>query len=499
MNPVAPAPEPSRSSRYPAKWRAFGAIALAYITIVLSTSMAFLLLPAIAEDFDVTLRAVGWVVIVESLIVSALLLPMGSVADAFGRRRVLLAGMTIFGAGTLLTGFATTFTFLIVARVVMAFGNALVQSVGTGLVVTAFPPEERGLALGAQTTAVSVGAASGPLLAGLGLKVFAWDTLFLLIAIPTAASVLAIRFLLEDDASDELVDRPPFDRVGSALSALVVTLIVVIVTNPFDLLWLSPTVAAGTATAAALLFGFVRWELQAQRPMLELRLFRLPTFRIAVAIRVLGFVSSTTSTLLLPVYLLSLRGISSVRAGVILFLMALGMGLSAQVSGRMYDRVGPRVPSIVGLLMLIAADVALAMAVEDTSLIIIGLYSLVIGVSVGLWNVPNNSAMLGAMPVESLGVGGAFTNVTRTIGNVFGQAVAAGVVVAVMASQGFDIPLGEIDETVGAGDVFIDGWRAAFIAAALIALFTLVLSLRLPGQTRRADHTRSVQGRRAGA
>ena len=178
------------------KWRAFSAIAITFITIVFSTAFTFLALPEIADEFDVTLSTVGWVVIIESLLIAALLLPLGGLADLLGDKRVLSIGVAIFGAGTLLTGISPTFVTLILARVVMAIGNALTQSVATGMVVSIFPDEERGLAMGAQTAAVAVGSASAPLLGGLGLEFLPWRTSFLLLAIPTAISFLAIQKLI---------------------------------------------------------------------------------------------------------------------------------------------------------------------------------------------------------------------------------------------------------------------------------------------------------------
>ena len=104
----------------------------------------------------------------------------------------------------------------------------------------------------------------------------------------------------------------------------------------------------------------------------------------------------------------------------------------------------------------------------------------VAGLSVGLWNVPNNSAMMGAAPPDGLAVVGAFTNVTRTMGTVLGQAVVTAVVVGVMAGQGFDVPLSEIAETEGAGQAFIDGWKVAYLVTVGFTVVALVAGLRLP-------------------
>lgn len=463
------------------KWSSFAAIASSYTTIVLATSMAFLVLSAIADEFNVTLGAVGWVVIVESLIISALLLPIGGIADTIGRRRVLTTGLAIFGVGAILTGLAPTFALLIVARVVMAIGNTFIQAIGTGLIVASFPPEERGIALGAQTTAVSIGSALGPLLGGFALQFLDWKTLFLLIAVPAALSLAAVLLLVEPDAPrTPRTSSVSFDRIGGVLSALAITTVVLTINNPFAQSWLSPTIVGGAVVGAALLAAFIRWELRRPNPMLELRLFAERVFRLAVIVRFLGFTSSATAMFLLPIFLLSYRDVEPGKVGLILAVLAVGTGASAQLSGRMYDRAGPRLPTIIGATLMLAASVALAFLSDATDLVAIGMIAAAFGIGVGLWNVPNNSAMLGATPPESFGVGGAFTNVTRTIGSVLGQAVAATTVVAVMAHQGFDIPLGELGDTPGAGLAFVDGWQVAFLVAAAFAAATLAVGIRLP-------------------
>lgn len=455
-------------------------MAISYVTIVLATTMSFLVLSAIAEEFDVSLRAVGWVVIVEALIVSALVLPLGAMADALGRRRVMLAGMSIFALGSLFTGLAPSFALLIAARVVMALGNALVQSIGTGILVAAFPAEERGLALGAQTSAVAVGSAAGPLLGGFALEVVSWDGLFLLLVVPSLLGVGAIAKLIPADVAVDPDDRSPIDHLGGLLAALAITGLVVTINNPFAFDWLSlPTFGFALATTLVLA-AFVTWELRSPEPMLDLRLFGISAFRHASLVRVFGFIGSTAPLLLMPIYLLSLREISESTVGLILFLYAVGMGVTAQISGRLYDTIGPRRPSVVGLILQIAVCLGYAWVGDSTSLILLTTLTLALGVGVALWNVPNNSAILGATPADSLGVGGAFTNVTRTIGTVLGQALAAGLVVAVMTSQGFDIPLADLTETLGADGAFLDGWRIAFLGATGFSAAGLAAAIGLP-------------------
>ncbi|MEM7092165.1 MAG: MFS transporter [Actinomycetota bacterium] len=460
------------------KWRAFGAIALVFVTIVFATSMSFLVLTSISEEFDVTLGAVSWVVIVESLIVAALLLPLGGVGDRLGRRRVLAAGMALFGVGCVLTGLAPTFSLVIVARIITSIGNALVQSIGTGLLVGSFPSAERGLAMGAQTTAVSVGSATGPLLTGVLLDVISWRAIFVLLAIPSAVSVISIVGLIERDEPTAGVIRRVNLR-SAVLSAGAITALTLTINNPFDWSWRSVPIAVGLAISLVLFGGYVRWELASTDPMLDLRLFRIGAYRTAVMVRWIGFLAATTITLLLPILLLSVLEVDGVITGVVLSIMAVGTGVSAQVSGRLYDRSGPRMATIVGLGLQSAVLAAIAFVDTSTPWGWLAVAALIQGVALGLWNVPNNSAMMGATPPESFGVGGAFTNVTRTMGNVFGQAIAAAVVVAVLRDQGFDIPLGDIEDTPGAAPSFVDGWRLAMLISAALTVALGLVATRL--------------------
>lgn len=477
------------------KWRAFAAVGISYVTIVLSMTMSFILLPAIAETFGVSLRAVGWVVITEALVVAALLLPLGGLADVIGRRRVLSAGLVVFGVGSVLAGLVPSFALLIVARVVMSLGNAMVQSVGTGMIVAAFPPEERGRSIGAQGTAVALGGAAGPLIGGLALEVVRWQTLFVLVAVPTALSVVAVRRFVVDDAATPDDGRPSPDVVGSGLSAVAMVLVVVTISNPFGASWASPVMMASATASSMATIAFVVWELGHPHPMLELRLFTLVDFRTAALMRVLGFVGLTVTTFLLPIYLVTIRGLSEASAGFVVFLTALGMGVSAQLAGRLYDIVDARGPTVFGLAVLAITALAFASVSKTTPGALLAGLALAHGFGSGFWIVPNNSALLGAVPPERLGVGGAFTNVTRTVGNVLGQAATAAVVVGVMSARGLDIPLAEIDQTDGADDAFLAGWRASYLAVVLLALVTMGLATGLPGRSSRLP-TPVAHGRR---
>ena len=476
----------SRGERVaPHKWAVLAAIGLSYFITVVTTSFSVLALRAIAEDFDVTLRTVGWVVIIESLIIAALLLPVGGLSDRVGKHRTLHVGVAVFGLGLILTGLSPTFPVLIVARIVTALGNTLVQSVSTGILVAAFPTDERGLALGGQTTAVATGAAAGPLLGGFLLDVLDWQLLFLLLAIPTAITFLVVRRVLWIE-EQRAARTTGFDTRGAVLASSFITVFIFTLNDPFDFGLRSPVTIVGGVLAIGLLVAFVRGELAVDLPMLDLRLFQIGDFRRAVTLRVIGFVASSSLVILIPVFLLGVLDLSTRATGGVLALFAIGMTLGAQVSGRLYDRLGPRLPMTFGFVAQVSVLLLLSQVGEESSLVLVAIGSFGNGLGQGLWNVPANSVMMGSMPAESLGVGGAFTNVTRTIGSVVGQAGATAIVAGVMASQGFDIPLGDVVDTTGAGAAFVDGWRLTYLIGASVSVVALLIATRTSGTSRRS-------------
>lgn len=460
------------------KWRAFTAIAISFVTQVMAMSMVFIALPPIADDFGITLRAVSWVVIAQALTISSMMMPFGRLGDMIGRRRLHLIGLVFFGVGAIAVALSPTFGILIAARIFMAIGNAMSQSVSTAMVVAVFPDEERGTAIGAQTTAVSVGGASGPLFAGLVLDVLSWQALFFIIAIPIVIAFLASWFILDEErVGGARGDGSSFDWTGALLSGAAMVVLIMAINNPVGLPWISLPMLAAAVVVVVLVVIFVRWELAQSTPMLQLRLFRNRVLTLASACRFVGFLVATAVRILLPILLISLRGLSALQAGAVLFVISVGMGISASASGRLSDRYGTKPFSVAGFVLLLATSIGFASISSTTSMVALVPLVFFSGVSMGLWNVPNNSMMMGSVPSSSHGVVGAFSNLTRTIGGVFGQAVATAVVAGVMVARGFDIPLSEIGETAGAEDAFLAGWRYACVLVSVFSAVGLGLAL----------------------
>lgn len=461
------------------KWKTFAAVGLSTVTMVMSFSIVFLALSSIARDFDITLRAVSWVVIAQSLTISSVMLPLGRVADITGRKGFILTGLVLFAGGAIYASFSTSLAMLVSAMVVTAIGSAMGQSVGTAIITSVFPASERGKGLGSHTTSVAIGAASGPVIGGLLLQVWGWQGLFMFMAVPASVAFLWGLYILDDHKIGSFGPggRQHYDWLGAFVSAGGMIALVLTINNPFGYGWGSPAIIGGGALAVVLFSGFVWWELKTDQPMVNLRMFKNTIFRYAVASRYFAFMGTSATLFMMPVYLQSLRDVSVGMTGGIMFFSALGMGIAAQTSGRLSDRFGFRRFILMGFSVLIATSLTFAFVNISTPLWLIIPVLFLNGIGMGLWSAPNMSATMGSVPRSSYGVVGAFINLTRNVGNTTGQAVVATIITSVMLARGFDIGLGDVSTTEGAGAAFLAGWRIAYLtvvgfaAAALVAAF----------------------------
>jgi EmrB/QacA subfamily drug resistance transporter len=459
-------------------WKVFWTVAIALFAMVMDFSIVSLALSSIAEEFDVTLRAVTWVAISTALSVSAIMLPLGRVSDLTGRKKFHIAGMIFFVAGGIFAFSSQNLPMLITARVVMSIGSAMGQAVVFAIIVGVFPSKERGKALGMITTAVAIGAAAGPIIAGPIIQEFGWRTIFLVTAIPNVIGIIAAVILLDDARIGSPVRRigTKYDWLGAFASAAALSLLILTISNPFAFEWASIQIIGGLVLSFLLFVLLVWWELRVSDPMLNLRFFKNSTFSWSTSTRFLAFAGGSATFFLMPVFVQSFMGYDQRTAGMIMFVGAVGMGLASQFSGRLSDKYGFRIFTFVGIGMMIATNIAFSMFIADTPLWIVMPVLFLNGVGMGLWMAPNMSATLSTIGKGDLGSMSAFLNLVRNVGSVLGQAMAIAVIAGVMLSRGTEVGLGELSD---AGEkvsrAFLAGWSLTFwilvgiTAAALFA------------------------------
>ncbi len=497
---TAPAGPVPAEKGLPYKWKAFWVIGISLFTMVMDFSITNIALPSIAKDFGLTLRVVSWVSIAGALTITAVLLPMGRLADIAGRKTIQLTGIVLFCAATLLAVFAPNLPVLIAARMIMALGAAMIQAVGTAMVLSVFPQEERGKGLGMITTVVGIGSVAGPIIGGPLVEAFGWRSVYLFLFVPNLIGFFFAWRVLDDALVGTVKRRSgdSYDWPGAGTSAIFFVLAIFTISNPLDLSWTSGVLAAGGVLAAALFVFFVWWELRVKAPMLSLRFFKNSQFTWTTATRFIAFLGGTASWFLMPFFVQDILGYTARTVGFVLFFNAFGLASAAFFSGRLSDRLGSKKFVIAGLVLGMAANAAFITLSTDTPVWLVASILLLNGIGMGTWNAPNTSMTLGAVDRSSYGIVGAFVNLVRNIANVTGTAMITAIVAGVMVSRGVPADLGAIAESgdPAGANAFVAGMRVVYVMQ--VALLGLALIAAMFSREPERAHAKDAHSARVG-
>jgi MFS family permease len=400
---------------------AFSAVAVGVFMATLDGSIVNVALPSIRHDLGASIQGASLVVSAYLLAVSVTLLAAGRLGDAVGLRRVYVGGMLLFAAGSLLCGLSRTLSLLVAARVVQALGAAAMMAIGPAAVTAVFPRERRGRALGGISTVVAVGLTAGPPIGGFIVSYFSWPGIFFVnLPVGVAGAVWATRAL--PGRMRASTPSPSHEGEGRG----------------------------------------------------EGSLLRDRVVTLGLAAGLLSYAGLFTQTLLSPFYLSQVKSLGAGGLGAMLTAVPLALSVTSPVGGWLADRFGPRGPCLVGSLLLAAGLLSLSLAGADDSLASFAARLALEGAGMGLFQPPNNSAIMGALPRERLGSGGGLLATARTVGMVAG--VALGTALFTVGS-GVALPRDGAVLDAGATRAFLAGWRLALSAGAGLAVVAGVLSL----------------------
>ena len=464
------------------KYWAFGAIAIGQFASVVDHGSVNIALPTIAKHFQTNIPSVQWVVIAYALTISALLLPMGKLADMVGYKRVYIIGSLVLICGAILAGWSPNLEMLILFRVLQGVGGAMTQGTGMAIVVSTFPASERGRAIGLIMTMVGTGAVAGPAVGGVLVDVLGWRSVFYL-NVPLVLLGVAASLAILQGGRAGLGRR--FDWLGAVLSAAALVAFLLIVSNGHKTGWDSPVILAGAAGVLALIGSFVWWELHTSDPMLDLRLFQHRTFSFGTSAGFLAFLGSSGVLFLMPFYLQGVLGYSPAKAGLVVVPAALCMAVLGPISGRLSDRYGWRPFTAGGLALSVTGLFILSNVAVDSSLALVLPALILLSSGNGVFYSPNSSSILSAVGQEQYGVVSGLLNLTRNAANVTSVAGATAVVSITMVSMDFEPSL-ELVRSGVASEAFTSGLRYAFLGMMGVLTLAMVVSAFKFQQAQRA-------------
>lgn len=417
---------------YSKKWYVMAAVGAGVILATIDGTIVNIALPTIRTQLSTTLPVVQWVTVAYLLTLATLTLAVGRWGDISGKKRIYGLGFVVFTIASVLCGLAPTVGFLIGFRVVQALGAVMILALGPAILTEAFPFHERGKALGWIGTFVSIGVVTGPVVGGLLISAFDWRAIFFVnVPVGIVGLTMALRFV----PATPPVGRQRFDYPGAALMSLTLLSISLAVTSGQELGYGSPVVLGLLGLGAVLAAGFVAVELGSPNPMIDLRMFRNRLLSVSIVTGFLTFVAIAAVFFLLPFYLEEVLGFTTRLTGFALGVPSLALGVVSPLAGSWSDRIGVRRLTFAGLVVLFFTYAGFQLLGTDTSFLAFSLLSLPVGIGMAIFQSPNNSAILGSVPREYMGIAGGMLALTRLLGQVVGVAVLGSVWAARVLAQ----------------------------------------------------------------
>lgn len=391
-------------------------------------------LPTLAHVFHADLSFIQWVLLVYDLAVIGLVLTLGRLGDLFGRKWVYILGFLLFILSSALCGLAQTSAQLIAFRVLQGIGGAIILANGRALVLINSLPSERGKALGLTSTAYHVGYMTGPTLGGFIIDTIGWRWIFFMtIPIGLAAAYMAWRVLKERAQSEVHIQ---VDFAGAAY-LLLTNVCFVYALNQLPHLGLGhPVVFSFFLVALASLALFIRTEQRAANPILNLSLFRNRLFFVSNLS--LFFITSTQSAIsvLLPFYLQNLMGFTPTQMGWLLIGSSVVIIMCAPIAGWLSDRFGSRLLCTIGAAVIVVGQYLIGSLTLQSSIFQLVLPQALIGLGWALFNSPNQSAIMSAVPRDQVGSASGMTVTTARIGGAIGIALSGAVMTYALTASG---------------------------------------------------------------
>ncbi len=446
-----------------ARW-ALASLSLSMLLSSLGTSVANVGLPAIARGFGASFQGVQWIILAYLLAITTLIVSVGRLGDVFGRRRLLLAGIFLFTAASVVCGVAPALWLLIAARGAQGLGAATMMALAIAFVGEIVPKERTGSAMGLMGTMSAVGTALGPSLGGMLIGGFGWRAMFLVnLPLGIVAFLLARRHL-PVDARLPTITRASFDSAGTLLLALTLTAYALAMTLGRGRLGaLNESLLLAAVVGVAL---FTLAESRAAAPLIRLSMLRDAALRASLVTSALVSTVMMATLVVGPFYLSRTLGLDATLVGIVLSVGPLTAAVTGIPAGRIADRVGARGLTIVGLSAIAVGS--LLLSVIPTTLGVIGYLGPIVVITVGyaLFQTANNTAVMTDVRSDQRGVVSGMLNLSRNLGLITGASVMGAV---------FAHGSGAVDVTTAHPAAIASGMQITFAVAAGLIVVALAI------------------------
>jgi EmrB/QacA subfamily drug resistance transporter len=422
----------AESELNPRRWQVLGVLIVSLLVVVLDNTVLNVALPTIQTDLGATQEQLIWAVNAYVCTFAAFLFTWGVLGDRYGRKKILMIGLALFGLASAATAWADSPIQLIINRGIMGFGAASVLPVTLAIITVIFPPAERGKAIGIWAAAVGGAVALGPLVGGLLVDNFWWGSVFLINVPIVILGLIGIQMLVPESRNPNPGRLDPFGVVVSVGGLLLLTYGILHGGDTQE--WSSPEVWGPIVGGVALILFFLWFESRSDHPSIDLSLFKIRSFSSALGAASFTFAALNGTLLFLTFYLQTVRGLSPLQAGSMVLPVAVGQLLGAPRSNKMVRRFGARKVVSTGLIIAGAAFALVGTLGATTPYWVVGLLFFLLGFGMGNVIAPCTTRMTLVTPPARSGVGSAMQNTVRQVAAAIGIAVIASAVSVVYAN-----------------------------------------------------------------
>ncbi|XRG78626.1 DHA2 family efflux MFS transporter permease subunit [Rossellomorea sp. GAMAL-10_SWC] len=386
----------------------------------LNQTLMSVAIPELMVDFHIKAATAQWLT-TGYMLVNGVLIPITAyLMQRFTTRELFQASMIIFLAGTIVSAIATDFPVLLTGRLIQAAGAGIIMPLLTNVILTLFPPEKRGGAMGMVGLAIIFAPAIGPTLAGYVMENYKWETMFYGM-IPFAVIVIVLGFIYLRNVSDRIITK--FDILSVTLSTIGFGAMLYGFSRAGTLGWKDSEVISTIVVGVLSLVLFAWRQLVSKNPLLDLRSFKFNMFTLTTIINIAVTMVMYADMMLLPLYLQNIRGYTPVESGLLLLPGALVMGFLMPVTGKLFDRVGAKWLAIAGMIITVATTIGFTNLTDSTSYTYLVLMSTGRRIGMALMMMPIQTAGLNQLPKELNAHGTAITNTIRQVAGAVGTSL----------------------------------------------------------------------------
>ena len=446
---------------------------------VLNQTLLATAFPTLMKEFDISASTVQWLT-TGFLLVNGIMIPVSAwLINSFSSKKLYISAMTIFLMGTIICFLAPNFSVLLTGRLIQAIDVGLSMPLLQNIMLTIFPPEKRGSAMGMAGIVIGLAPALGPTLSGWIIDHYSWRDLFgMVIPIVILVLVLALFFM----KSVIELTHPKIDTISAILSTIGFGSLLYGFSSVGDKGWLSKEVLGFLIIGIIFIFLFSKRQLKIEHPFLELRVFKSKIFTIAAVLAGVTNMAMIGAEMVLPVYIQNIRGESAFHSGLMLLPGALVMGLMMPITGAIFDKRGARKLAITGMFILTSATLPFAFLTSKTSVIVIVVLYAIRMFGISMVMMPVTTSGMNALPDHLISHGTAVNNTFRQFASSIGTAILISVLTNVTKNNLPTksileaTPLAYKDQAINAT---LSGYHAAFLVAVIFGFIGWLITFTL--------------------